>query len=79
MMTLMQNGTAPPGAGVSDNIRAEIARQKGVTGVSVARAIGMRESTWRKRVGGRTPWYAHEVEAIARILGVPVGQLYGEK
>lgn len=77
MIALMENDTAPPsGDEVSANVRAELARLRR-TGRDVARLIGLSESAWRKRLAGTVAWRAHEVAAIARVLGVPVARLYG--
>ena len=43
---------------------------------SVADAIGLDQRAFRRRTRGEVSWSATEVAATARVLKVPVGQLF---
>lgn len=59
----------------SANVRAEVARA-GKRQQDVARDVRMSWSQWERRVRGDVDWRAFELEAIARVLHIPVRRLY---
>lgn len=45
----------------------------------VAAEVGLTWPQWQRRMRGAVPWRATELDAVARVLGVPVAQLMGEE
>lgn len=66
--------TNPTGAA---NIRAELARAD-VSQAAIAELLELAPSQISARVKGRIPWRLHELQAIARHLGIPVSVLVDE-
>jgi hypothetical protein len=67
--------TPPPN--YSANTRAEIARA-GRTQASVRNdpRVGLTGPQWTRRMHGDVDWRAHELQAVADVLGVDVARLY---
>lgn len=61
---------------VSDNIRAEMARQRMSSQGQLGERIGMSQRAVSRRLAGETEWSALEVLAVARALGVEVAVFY---
>jgi transcriptional regulator with XRE-family HTH domain len=62
---------------IAEEVRAAIARKR-VTQIKIATALGLSQSGVSRRLSGETDFTATEMGALATILGVPVGTLYGE-
>jgi plasmid maintenance system antidote protein VapI len=59
---------------ITGNVRAELARQHVAVG-TVAEILGVHRNTAGERLSGKTPFYAHEVAALAARLGVTTDSL----
>ena len=62
---------------VCENIRIEAAR-RGYTQSALARAIEMSQPAINQRWRGMTRWQLDELDAIARLFGVPVPYLVSD-
>lgn len=62
---------------VCENIRIEAAR-RGYTQSALARAIEMSQPAINQRWRGMTRWQLDELDAIARLFGVPVTYLVSD-
>ena len=67
-------GTMQTEAGITGNIRAEIARAQ-LSYAAVADKIGLDGRTFRKSSRGERPWLLGEVIAVAEVLKVPLDEL----
>lgn len=63
-----------PTVTVGGNVGAEM-REKGVTQVELAAALGMTQPAISNRLRGIVPFDINELAAIARILEVPLDRL----
>jgi transcriptional regulator with XRE-family HTH domain len=50
----------------------------GKSQAAVSAALNMAKSQLSRKLRGGRPWYAHEIAALARVLGTSVAYLYGE-
>jgi transcriptional regulator with XRE-family HTH domain len=64
---------------IAAEVRAECARQDKPPGRFVAEVLDIDEGSASRRVKGRRAFLAHELDALAKALNVPVGQFYGER
>ena len=67
----------PIGEVVAENIRVESAR-RGYSQSALARAISMSQPALNQRWRGAARWQLDELEAIARLFGVPVTYLVSD-
>lgn len=67
----------PIGEVVAENIRVESAR-RGYSQSALARAISMSQPAINQRWRGMTRWQLDELDAIARLFGVPVTYLVSD-
>ena len=63
--------------GITKRIRA-LRKQKGLSGEEVAQKMGISRPFYSLLEGGKRRLSAGHVQKIARILGVPVSELFGE-
>jgi hypothetical protein len=49
-----------------------------VSQVELARQTGMSQPSLGRKIRGATPWLASEINDLSRVIGKPVGWLYGE-
>jgi transcriptional regulator with XRE-family HTH domain len=62
---------------IGANVRAEMAR-RGLTQEQVAPAAGLSQSKLSRRLTGRYPFMAEELDAIADLLGVEAGTFFAK-
>ena len=60
---------------VAANVRAELARRR-LTGVAVARELGLTQPAMSRRLTGDVPFTAVEVWRLSQILDVPIESLF---
>lgn len=60
---------------VAREVRAELARQQ-ISGSGLAKTIGRSQSFVQRRLKGEAPFNVEELDAIAKILGVPLSQFW---
>ena len=73
MGTTAQSGSDPASL-VAANVRRAM-RRRGYTGVEMARALGMAQSSWSRRETGRTPLTVDELIDVADVLDEDPGAL----
>jgi transcriptional regulator with XRE-family HTH domain len=49
-----------------------------ISQTDMGRLIGMNQSYLSRKLRGEVRWYATEIEAVAKVLGVSAGVLFGE-
>lgn len=67
-----------PSQVIAQNVRAEAARHR-ISQRVLARELGLSQQSLSQRWLGRVSFKADELGVIARVLGVPVGDLMDEK
>lgn len=66
---------ATTAATIGSNVRAEMARTK-VSQAALGEHLNLSQSSVSMRLRGGTPFSAHELGIVARVLGVPIDDLY---
>lgn len=56
---------------------AEVMTQEGVTQASLARTLGLHQSTVSRKLSGEIAWRVNELDILARSLGLPLARLLG--
>jgi transcriptional regulator with XRE-family HTH domain len=51
----------------------------GMTQGAMAQRMGITQAAISRKLSGERPWFADELALAARILGVSVGELFGER
>lgn len=51
---------------------------RGITQTSMAARMGITQAAISRKLSGERPWFADELATVAGILGVQVGELFGE-
>lgn len=51
---------------------------RGITQTSMAARMGITQAAISRKLSGERPWFADELATVAGILGVGVGELFGE-
>lgn len=51
----------------------------GMTQGAMAQQMGITQAAISRKLSGERPWFADELALAARILGVSVGELFGER
>lgn len=77
--------TNKEGGGVARNLNAQIGRRvhermvaAGMTQGQLAAAMGLTQAAVSRKMAGERPWFPADLEAAARVLGMTVGELFGE-
>lgn len=52
---------------------------RGITQTSMAARMGITQAAISRKLSGERPWFADELAHAAGILGVSVGELFGER
>lgn len=60
---------------VASHVRAELARQQ-ISGSGLAKALGKPQSNLQRRLIGKIPFTFDELDAIARLIGVPLSDFW---
>lgn len=60
---------------VAGHVRAELARQR-ISGSGLAKALGWPPGGLQRRLTGKVPFTIDELDAIAKLLGVPLSQFW---
>lgn len=63
---------------VAATIRAEVARHR-ITHLQIAERLDVTQATVSRKLSGKQAFTLNEVAAVADLLGLPVGALYGEQ
>lgn len=58
----------------ADAVRAEAARQR-ISGVALAKRLGVSQAYMSRRLGGRQPFDIGELARVAEVLDVPLSRL----
>lgn len=53
--------------------------QQGITQGAMASRMGITQAAISRKLSGERPWFADELVLCAGILGVSVGELFGER
>lgn len=69
--------THPPTGGVVPRVRGAMA-ERGVTGVELAKRLGVTQPWMSRRLTGAVEFRASELESVARALDVPLTRLLPE-
>lgn len=69
--------TTNPDERIAANVRAEMARRS-ISQQTIARQLGWTQAYASRRIRGRTPFDAGQLEQVAEIIGVPISELYGK-
>lgn len=51
---------------------------RGITQTSMAARMGITQAAISRKLSGERPWFADELATVAGLLGVGVGELFGE-
>lgn len=76
MTKVMDHATGDLRARVAEEVRALMARRR-INGVQLSKEIGRSNMYLSRRLNGSTPFDVDDLEALARIFGVPVTTLFG--
>lgn len=60
----------PVAVSVGAEVRGQLAKRR-ITGVAAARAIGLSQPAFSRRVNGEIPFDVTELTALGQLLGVP--------
>lgn len=53
--------------------------KQGMTQGAMAARMGITQAAISRKLSGERPWFADEIAAAAEVLGVGVGELFGER
>jgi len=62
---------------IAREVRAELGRQQ-ISTAALGRKLGRSQSYWSRRLNGTVNFNISELQAIAKLLGIPLSQLLPE-